>query len=114
MELYVQANEAPEEELFRHGVSSGDISRYENTEVSMTGSDVLAKVNSFEEANLHSLVMRNIRKSNYSRPTPVQKHAIPNIKERALGNANTLILPSVSDPDPELEFRIRIRNKIID
>ncbi len=76
------ANEAPEEELYRHGVSSGiNFSRYEDIEVSMTGSDVLAKVNSFEEANLHSLVMRNIRKSNYSCPTPVQKHAIPNIKE---------------------------------
>ena len=47
----------------------------------MTGADVLAKVNTFEEANLHSLVMRNIRKSNYSCPTPVQKNAIPNIKE---------------------------------
>jgi hypothetical protein len=85
VELYVPANEAPEEELYRHGVSSGiNFSRYEDIEVSMTGSDVLAKVNSFEEANLHSLVMRNIRKSNYSCPTPVQKHAIPNIKEGLL------------------------------
>jgi hypothetical protein len=80
-ELYVPANEEPEEELYRHGVSSGiNFSRYEFIEVNMTGADVLAKVDTFEEANLHSLVMRNIRKSNYSCPTPVQKHAIPNIK----------------------------------
>ena len=81
-ELYVPANEEPEEELYRHGVSSGiNFSRYESIEVNMTGADVLAKVNTFEEANLHSLVVRNIRKSNYSCPTPVQKNAIPNIKE---------------------------------
>ncbi len=84
-EIYVPANEPPEEELYRHGVSSGiNFNRYENIDVNVTGSDVLAKVNSFEEANLHSLVMKNIRKSNYSCPTPVQKHAIPNIKEGQL------------------------------
>jgi Zinc knuckle len=85
-ELYVPANEEPEEELYRHGVSSGiNFSRYEFIEVNMTGADVLGKVNTFEEANLHSLVMRNIRKSNYSCPTPVQKHAIPNIKVITIG-----------------------------
>ena len=74
------AEEEPVEELFHRGVSSGiNFSRYENIDVKVTGSDVRPKVATFESANLHPVIMKNIRKSEYNKPTPVQKHALPNI-----------------------------------
>ena len=77
---YVPGKEDPEEELFQHGVSSGiNFKRYENIDVKVTGSDVKSKVSSFESAKLHPILMKNIMKSEYQMPTPVQKHAIPNI-----------------------------------
>ena len=77
---FAPRDEESEEELFQHGVSSGiNFSRYDNIDVKVTGTDVREKVNSFQDANLHPVLMKNINKSNYSMPTPVQKRAIPNI-----------------------------------
>lgn len=35
------------------------------------------EINSFEEAKLRPFVVENIKKSGYTRPTPIQKHSIP-------------------------------------
>lgn len=81
-ELYIPREEDPEDELFGHGVSSGiNFSKYEHIPVSVSGDDVVDKVNNFEEANLRPLLMSNLKKSSYSQPTPVQKHALPIIKQ---------------------------------
>ena len=72
--------EDPEEELFTHGVSSGiNFSRFENIDINVTGSDAQPKVSSFQSANLHPILLKNVMRSEYQKPTPVQKHALPNI-----------------------------------
>ena len=77
---YVPGAEGPEDELFQHGVASGiNFSRYENIDVKISGGEVVDKIDSFEDACLHPTVLDNIRRSNYTMPTPVQKHALPNI-----------------------------------
>ena len=77
---YVPGAEEPEEDLFQHGVSSGiNFSSYANIDVKISGGEVVDKIDSFNDAHLHSVVLENIRRSNYTMPTPVQKHAIPNI-----------------------------------
>jgi len=77
---YVPEQEDPEEELFTHGVSSGiNFSRFENIDINVTGSDAQPKVSSFQSANLHPILLKNVMRSEYQKPTPVQKHALPNI-----------------------------------
>ena len=44
----------------------------------MTGHGEIPKaIRSFEEANLQPQVFENVKKANYSKPTPVQKYALP-------------------------------------
>ncbi|CDR98025.1 DEAD/DEAH box helicase, putative [Babesia bigemina] len=51
---------------------------YENIPVEMTGnkSNTIQPVEDFENG-IHELLMVNIRRVNYTRPTPIQKHSIP-------------------------------------
>ena len=51
--------------------------KYEHIPVEVTGRDPVKGVNTFEEANLHEVCYENIRRAKYTKPTPVQKHAIP-------------------------------------
>ena len=69
-----------DEDLFQHGVSSGiNFDNFDNIDVKVTGTDVRNKVGTFESAELDQVLLNNIKKSKYVMPTPVQKHAIPNI-----------------------------------
>jgi probable ATP-dependent RNA helicase DDX4 len=47
----------------------------------VSGENVPPAIDSFETAGLRPFVLGNVRKSNYSKPTPVQKHALPVIME---------------------------------
>lgn len=42
----------------------------------VSGENVPKPINSFEECNFSGLLLDNIKKSGYSKPTPVQKYAI--------------------------------------
>jgi probable ATP-dependent RNA helicase DDX4 len=67
-----------DESLFDHGISSGiNFEKYNDTPGVVTGNDPPNSIKSFEECNLRSLLMENIRKSKYTNPTPVQRHALP-------------------------------------
>ncbi|KAL0278720.1 UNVERIFIED_CONTAM: hypothetical protein PYX00_000457 [Menopon gallinae] len=67
-----------ENELFSNGISSGiNFNKYDDTEVKVSGENIPNKISKFDEAGLSSLVMTNIKKSSYKKPTPIQKHAIP-------------------------------------
>jgi superfamily II DNA/RNA helicase len=46
----------------------------------VTGLNPPAAITGFEEANLRPILMENVQKCGYRKPTPVQKSAIPIIK----------------------------------
>ncbi|CAH1404191.1 unnamed protein product [Nezara viridula] len=77
-ERYIPPEPANDEEtVFSSSISSGNnFSKYDNIPVKVTGENVPKPVNSFEECNFSSLLLENIKKSGYSKPTPVQKYAI--------------------------------------
>ena len=43
----------------------------------MSGFDAPPQVNSFAESGLRNLLIQNIERSGYAKPTPVQKYALP-------------------------------------
>eukprot|EP00878_Enallax_costatus_P019403 GHUV01020472.1.p1 GENE.GHUV01020472.1~~GHUV01020472.1.p1 ORF type:complete len:334 (+),score=106.18 GHUV01020472.1:98-1099(+) len=50
---------------------------YEDIPVEASGHDCPAHVDSFEELDLGDIIMNNIRRCKYTKPTPVQRYAIP-------------------------------------
>lgn len=81
-EIYIPPDEPTDENnLFAHDVSMGiNFDKYDDIEVKVTGENAPQPINSFEESNLRTLLLDNIKKSSYTKPTPVQKYAIPIIK----------------------------------
>jgi len=80
-------NERLESELFGggHGPSGINFDRYEDIPVEATGNDVPSGIDDFSQIQLTEIIRGNIELANYSKPTPVQKNAIPVIlKERDL------------------------------
>ncbi|KAG9302138.1 hypothetical protein G9A89_020572 [Geosiphon pyriformis] len=76
-------NEALEHELFgeENHVNTGlNFDKYENIKVVVKGAKI-TPVQTFEEGDLHKQMQENVRLARYSRPTPVQKWAIPIITE---------------------------------
>lgn len=51
--------------------------KYDDIEIKVSGENAPSPINSFDTCGLRSLIVDNIKKSGYKRPTPVQKHAIP-------------------------------------
>jgi probable ATP-dependent RNA helicase DDX4 len=45
--------------------------------MSISGENAPAPVQSFEDAGLRTLLMENIKKSGYTKPTPIQRLSIP-------------------------------------
>ena len=43
----------------------------------VSGENVVPPIDSFEDAGLSPFVISNVKKSGYTKPTPVQKHALP-------------------------------------
>merc|ERR1712212_1473372 len=78
-EYYVPA-ETEEEKLFATGITQGiNFDKYEKIKVQVTGENPVAPISSFEEANLRKLLMENIVKSGYKKPTPIQRYGIATI-----------------------------------
>lgn len=66
------------DEMFRSGISSGiNFNKYDKIEVKVSGENAPKPINTFEEANLRVLLLENVKKSGYLKPTPVQKYALP-------------------------------------
>ena len=73
-------DESLEENLYEHGVNSGiNFDKYEDIPVKVNGNEAPDMIADFSDAGLNSLLMENISKSHYTRPTPVQKYAVPMI-----------------------------------
>ena len=78
-EIYIPPDLTEDESvLFGNGVSAGiNFDKYDNIEVQVSGENVPSPIESFQAAGLRNIVLENITKSGYTKPTPVQKHALP-------------------------------------
>lgn len=76
------ANERLENELFSASNTGINFEKYDDIPVEATGSNCPSHIESFHDVDMGEIIMGNITLSRYTRPTPVQKHAIPIIKTK--------------------------------
>ena len=71
------------EDLFKLRIETGiNFSKYAEIPVKVTGDRAPEPITSFAASTLNSTLLKNIEKSGYQVPTPVQKYAIPIIREK--------------------------------
>ncbi|XP_042544969.1 ATP-dependent RNA helicase DDX3X-like isoform X2 [Dipodomys spectabilis] len=75
-------NERLEQELFSGGNTGINFEKYDDIPVEATGSNCPPHIENFSDVEMGEIIMGNIELTRYTRPTPVQKHAIPIIKEK--------------------------------
>uniref|UniRef100_A0A3B4CQN6 RNA helicase n=1 Tax=Pygocentrus nattereri TaxID=42514 RepID=A0A3B4CQN6_PYGNA len=69
-------------ELFSGSNTGINFERYDDIPVEATGNNCPAPIENFHDVDMGEIIMGNITLSRYTRPTPVQKHAIPIIKAK--------------------------------
>lgn len=70
--------EVPEEQLFQSGMSAGiNFDHYEDIPIEISGTNAPNQIKTFKDSGLRSLILQNINKCNFIKPTPVQRAAIP-------------------------------------
>ncbi|KAM9487294.1 DEAD-box helicase 3 X-linked a isoform 1-T1 [Clarias gariepinus] len=75
-------NERLEHELFSGSNTGINFEKYDDIPVEATGSNCPGPIENFHDVDMGEIIMGNITLSRYTRPTPVQKHAIPIIKAK--------------------------------
>ena len=76
-------NERIERELFGSSQHTGiNFDKYEDIPVEATGQDCPKHIESFSEIQFTPILRENIELARYTRPTPVQKYAIPIIRAK--------------------------------
>uniref|UniRef100_A0A8B9RH74 RNA helicase n=1 Tax=Astyanax mexicanus TaxID=7994 RepID=A0A8B9RH74_ASTMX len=75
-------NERLEQELFAGSNTGINFEKYDDIPVEATGHNSPPHIDSFHDVEMGEIIMGNIALSRYTRPTPVQKHAIPIIKSK--------------------------------
>ncbi|XP_048834506.1 ATP-dependent RNA helicase DDX3X-like isoform X2 [Brienomyrus brachyistius] len=75
-------NERLEHELFSGSNTGINFEKYDDIPVEATGSNCPPHIESFHDVDMGEIIMGNIALSRYTKPTPVQKHAIPIIKSK--------------------------------
>jgi len=82
-EIYVPKDTENAEDLFKLRIATGvNFDKYGDIPVKVTGENAPAPIQTFASSTLHPTVLENIKKSGYEVPTPVQKYAIPIIREK--------------------------------
>ncbi|XP_066929769.1 uncharacterized protein [Clytia hemisphaerica] len=72
-----------EDEIFQLGINEGiNFEKYFNIPVEITGTNAPKPVNNFAEAQLNHICLKNLIRAKYSKPTPVQKYALPTVLSR--------------------------------
>ncbi|XP_051160373.1 ATP-dependent RNA helicase vasa isoform X2 [Leptopilina boulardi] len=72
--------EQDEEKIFANGIGAGEnFQKYIKDITVKTSEHVPPPIERFEEANLRTHLMENIKKSKYESPSPIQKYGIPAI-----------------------------------
>uniref|UniRef100_A0A8D0GJ54 RNA helicase n=1 Tax=Sphenodon punctatus TaxID=8508 RepID=A0A8D0GJ54_SPHPU len=75
-------SERVEHELFSGGNTGINFEKYDDIPVEATGNNCPPHIESFSDIDMGEIIMGNIDLTRYTRPTPVQKHAIPIIKDK--------------------------------
>ncbi|XP_051562050.1 DEAD-box helicase 3 X-linked b isoform X1 [Myxocyprinus asiaticus] len=75
-------NERLEHELFSGSNTGINFEKYDDIPVEATGNNCPHHIESFHDLEMGEIIMGNINLTRYTRPTPVQKHAIPIIKSK--------------------------------
>jgi len=75
-------NERIERELFGNGHTGINFDKYEDIPVEATGHDCPKHIESFNDIQFSEILKSNIELAQYTRPTPVQKYAIPIIRAK--------------------------------
>lgn len=70
-----------EEEMFRSIERGINFDKYDEIPVEVTGKgkESIIPIQSFDQAQLYETFQENVKRANYTKPTPVQKYAIPAI-----------------------------------
>lgn len=77
-EIYIPPEPTSDENELFSGISSGiNFVKYDDIKVQVSGENYPNPIRSFEESGLRPLVLENVIKSGYKKPTPIQKHSIP-------------------------------------
>ncbi|CAF95815.1 unnamed protein product, partial [Tetraodon nigroviridis] len=76
------SNERLEHELFSGSNTGINFEKYDDIPVEATGTNCPSHIESFQDVDMGEIIMGNITLSRYTRPTPVQKYAIPIIKSK--------------------------------
>ena len=77
-EMYVPKADGDASELYSAGIASGiNFDKYDSIPVSVTGDNKPSAIKSFTAAGLRPILVENVTKSGYKKPTPVQKNGIP-------------------------------------
>ncbi|CAB4059372.1 DDX3X [Lepeophtheirus salmonis] len=91
------------------GPSGINFDRYEDIPVEATGDNVPDGINDFMDINMAEIMANNIKLANYSKPTPVQKHAIP-----AITNGRDLMACAQTGSGKTAAFLVPILNRIFE
>ncbi|KAM9828706.1 ATP-dependent RNA helicase DDX3X-like isoform X1 [Syngnathus typhle] len=75
-------NERLEHELFSASNTGINFEKYDDIPVEATGQNCPHHIESFQDIDMGEIIMGNIALSRYTRPTPVQKYAIPIVKSK--------------------------------
>ncbi|TRY97227.1 hypothetical protein DNTS_013717 [Danionella cerebrum] len=75
-------NERLEHELFSGSNTGINFEKYDDIPVEATGTNSPGHIETFHDVDMGEIIMGNITLSRYTRPTPVQKYAIPIIKSK--------------------------------
>merc|ERR1711890_101932 len=77
VEIYFPT-ELTDDKLFEQGIDQGiNFDKFDNIPVKCGGDNAPNPIASFEKMGLRQILMDNISKSGYKKPTPIQKTAIP-------------------------------------
>merc|ERR1711971_847311 len=76
-EIYIPS-ELTDDKLFDQGINQGiNFDKFDNIKMKIGGENAPNPIAAFEKMGLRQIVMDNIKKSGYTKPTPIQKTAIP-------------------------------------
>lgn len=76
-EIYIPS-ELTDDKLFEQGINQGiNFDKFDNIKMKIGGENAPNPIAAFEKMGLRQIVLDNIKKSGYKKPTPIQKIAIP-------------------------------------
>ncbi|GFU42299.1 probable ATP-dependent RNA helicase DDX4 [Trichonephila clavipes] len=111
---YIPPDPSEDADSLFQGVPTGiNFSKYDTIHVDVSGSNSPSPIDSFENSGLNRHLLKNIEQSKYTKPTPVQKYAIPIILSKrdlmacaqtGSGKTAAFLIPILNEmlQDPEL------------